>query len=538
MSKRMLEYEDGEELTRAVSLESYGDSNYTSNDDDSAGLLLSQQSSRQSDQPKTSFARYTTLIHWQRLRGRALRRLRRLGRRQSCLSIWLSRLYLFVCGFFCCLFAITVVVACFFPAYTKLPPDYQKLHDRINDGFKSGSANVHNEKVFIASSIFDPGGELARGDWANNVLKLIHLLGPDNVYLSIYENDSGSEALDALAALEARVPCNHTLIAEPHIPDEDLPHVTLYNGTKKVKRIAYLAEVRNRALRPLETAQIRFDKLLYLNDVMFRPVEAAQLLFSTNTQADGRADYRAACAVDFINPFKFYDTFATRDLDGFSMGVPFFPWFPAIGGDTTLDDVLSDSDAVRVRSCWGGMIAFDARFFQNWNNEAADISTAANEGPENITAPYRFRAKSDLWWDSSECCLINADIQSPNPRRPGIYMNPYVRVAYDSRTLSWLWLTRRFEKLYTPIHFIADLLVNLPEFNARRDEISWQTVEEAMWVDDGTGSGQGSFQKVTRTAKHDGFCGRRALPVMKENKDQLAPGERNWEFIPTPPIID
>lgn len=93
-----------------------------------------------------------------------------------------------------------------------------------------------------------------------------------------------------------------------------------------MKRIAFLAEVRNRALRPLEADPLmRFDKLLFINDVIFDPIDAVQLLFSTNIDASGRAQYGAACAVDFINTFKFYDTFATRDFEGYAMGIPFFP---------------------------------------------------------------------------------------------------------------------------------------------------------------------------------------------------------------------
>lgn len=531
----MQQYDDGDELTRGLSLESYGDSNYTSTDDDDpAALLLSRQSSRQRFHPTLFLKNVASLSHWRRYKKNLLRRVKRRSRGPGGQSTWLRRIRLCFYGSICCLFAITIVVGAFFPAYTTLPKHYKALQARVNDGWKTGSGNINNEKVFIAASIFDPDGKLASGDWARNVLQLIGILGPENVYLSIYENDAGPLASHALAALKTHVPCNHTLVSDSHLDLDELPHVVLHDGTRRVKRIEYLAEVRNRALQPLDDAQTRFDKLLYLNDVMFKPIEAAQLLFSTNVNADGQTQYRSACAVDFINPFKFYDTFATRDLDGFSMGVPFFPWFPAIGGDSTLDDVLSDSDAVRVRSCWGGMAAFDARFFQNWDGEAQHIRTAANESPSNLTAPYRFRAETDLWWDASECCLIQADIQSPDVRNPGIYMNPYVRVAYDSRTLSWLWLSRRFEKLYTPIHFIADLLVNLPDFNSRRDEVMWQPVEEIIWVDDGSGTGQGEWRNVARMAKHDGFCGRRGLQVIKERTED---GEKNWEHIDPPPYV-
>ena len=56
--------------------------------------------------------------------------------------------------------------------------------------------------------------------------------------------------------------------------------------------------------------------------------------------------------MDFINPFKFYGTFASRDLEGYSMGLPIYPWFSSAGKAQSRQDVLDQKDAVRVRSCW------------------------------------------------------------------------------------------------------------------------------------------------------------------------------------------
>ena len=66
--------------------------------------------------------------------------------------------------------------------------------------------------------------------------------------------------------------------------------------------MAFLSEVRNRALLPLELyPSVKFDKLLFVNDVIFNPIDAAQLLFSTNINESGHAQYGAACPLDFIN---------------------------------------------------------------------------------------------------------------------------------------------------------------------------------------------------------------------------------------------
>lgn len=462
----------------------------------------------------------------QRSRGRS----QRLPRRYACTPRSLLRHFILLCYVFITSIAAVVIVGgIFFPGYTQLPPHYQALRARALASEAPGRVNIHSQKVFIAASIYDKGGKLLGGRWADNVLDLIQLLGPTNTFLSIYVNDSGPEAKDALEALRHRVPCEHELVFENHLSIDSLPHIHIF-GQERVKRIEYLAEVRNRALNPLAATDTIYDKLLYLNDVMFHPVEAAQLLFSTHTVADGVADYRAACAVDFINPFKFYDTFATRDAEGYSMGLPFYPWFAAGGDETSHNDVLEGRDAVRVRSCWGGMVAFDARFFQK-NPGDHELITAGNQSPSNFSAPYRFRAEKDQYWDASECCLIQADIQNPEPRNSGIYMNPFVRVAYDSTTLSWLGFTRRFERLYTPIHWLIDVATAKPKFNPRRHEEPWQQVEETVWFPDQSLPNNGSFHQVTRTASHAGFCGRRGLALIKEN---IMEGERNWELVRVP----
>ena len=413
-----------------------------------------------------------------------------------------------------------------FPSYTHPPLRYTHFRTIAEASITPGRGNPASQKVFIVASLYDAGGSLANGAWSRNVLDLIDLLGSNNTFLSIYENDSGQAGKHALRKMEERVPCAHSLTSEDHLALKEMPQVTLPDGSKKVKRISYLAEVRNRALKALEEFDICYDKILYLNDVIFNPIDALQLLFATN---NGR--YRAACAVDFINPFKFYDTFATRDLGGDGMGLPFFPWSSYNGDAQTHADVLAGSDAVRVRSCWGGMVAFDARFFQKQRDSSSIPETAGSEGPSNLTAPYRFRAEKDLYWDASECCLIQADIQSLNAEDRGIYMNPFVRVAYTTRTMSWLWFTRRFERLYTPIHILADMLVSLPVYNPRQIERPGERVEESIWVPNKYAVGNGSFQSVPRLAGHAGFCGGRGLPVMK---DDWGFQEQNYRHMPVP----
>ncbi|KAL4786768.1 cryptococcal mannosyltransferase 1-domain-containing protein [Aspergillus varians] len=448
----------------------------------------------------------------------------RTSKRSACYRICTNRRVWFCLqSFFGIILALLFLATTLLPSYSRPPPHYNALRDAIHNSATSGRGNPRNEKIFVAASLYDRGGDIAGGAWGQSVLKLIELLGEENVFLSVYENDSGSVGAGALLDFEAHVPCNKSIVYEDNLNLNSSHSVTVPGGSKRIRRIGYLAEVRNRALRPLdEHPEIQFDKLLYLNDVAFDPVDALQLLFSTHVDDNGVAQYRAACAVDFINPFKFYDTYATRDLQGYGVGLPFFPWFANAGDGSSRNDVLSETDAVRVRSCWGGMVAFDARFFQ--------LPTA---GPER-DHPLRFRASQDAFWEASECCLIHADIQDVpiNPEEitdTGIYMNPFVRVAYDSKTLSWLWLTRRPERLYTLIHKILNPLVALPHFNPRRTEVPGQRITETAWFPDQNNDGEGSFQESKRIASNDGFCGRPGLQVIVE--DPTPKGNTNEPMI-------
>ncbi|KAI9045074.1 glycosyltransferase family 69 protein [Aspergillus affinis] len=426
--------------------------------------------------------------------------------------------------------ALVILTSIFRPSYTRPPSHYSTLEDAISQSKISGRGNVRNERVFIAASLYDRDGELARGPWGSGILELIDILGEDNVFLSIYENDSGPEGKNALQELEGQVPCNKSIVFEEHLDLDRLPRVSVPGGSKRIVRVEYLAEVRNRALRPLDdNPEIRYDKLLVLNDIIFDPIDIAQLLFSTNVGDDGIAHYRAVCATDFDNPFKFYDTYATRDLQGYSMGLPFFPWFTTSGEGTSRQDVLAGKDAVRVRSCWGGAVAFDARYFQHATKPTEQVNSHED-------LPVRFRASQDMFWEASECCLIHADIQQPHLNAneitdSGIYLNPFVRVAYDSRTLSWLGTTRRFEKLYSLIHNIGNHLIGLPWVNPRRTEIPGQRVERTIWVPDNNEENGGSFRMVEQIVDRGSYCERPGLQVIVENREE---GQKGWELIPLP----
>lgn len=452
------------------------------------------------------------------------------------------------------LFVLVIFTALFNPSYTS-PPAFSIPED---------------ERVFIAANIVND--ELVRGVWGQAIIDLVELIGPEKAYVSVYGGPT-----EALQEFRKQLRCNSSIVSEAIEPldPNTIPHVILPSGEERIKRISYLAEVRNRALLPLDSLDARFDKILFLNDVVFDPEEATRLLFATNAVSEfedgsGRitTNYRAACAMDYISPFKFYDTFATRDLGGYGIGVPFFPYFADVGEAESRKDIIAGKDAVRVKSCWGGMVAFDARFFQKrlpksddeageWRGAKAPVIKEKETEHMGISIPVKFRSEESTFWDASECCLIHADIQGPlagsgdnntGPEDVGIFVNPYVRVAYDIQTFSWLPSVKRIERLFSTIHNFVNWLASMPHNNPRRGEIPGTKVRELKWVYDDIKNWQkdkdilkggeaarikGNYKFVNRIAGKGGFCGGRQLLVMKEG--ELEPGERNWEKLPIPP---
>ncbi|EGD88117.1 hypothetical protein H112_04599 [Trichophyton rubrum D6] len=449
-------------------------------------------------------------------------------------TLWLLlKILIFLVGGFV---LVSVVQAILHPSYQRPPEHYAQLQRRILASSGHGRANQKDEKIFIAANIIRE--DLIRGAWGASLLELVDLLGEDNVFVSVYENDSGKATSEALIELQDKLPCNSSVVAGDHLRLSELPTTTAPGGKQRIKRIAYLAEVRNRALRPLDAtytptsagsekgfrhATEKFDRVLFLNDVYFSATDVVQLLFSTNAEKTGHADYRAACAIDFTANVMFYDTFVVRDNEGYGMGLMFFPWFPVVGKSESRQDVLAEKDAVRVRSCWGGMASFDAQIFQKFSGNHSELALT-------------FRHEPEPFWEAAECCLIFADMESTSleSNGAGVYINPYIRVAYTENTWVWLDFFRRYERIFANLQWIVSK-IGYPEYNPRRLHNPGQMVKEKVWVQGDDENQLGSFQMLERKAAVGGFCGQRRMFVMKDDiNDANKKGEKNWEKIPVP----
>ncbi len=287
---------------------------------------------------------------------------------------------------------------------------------------------VQNQKIFIVAQ-FWTNAAVIHDRWGQALIDLVGVLGKENVYVSIYESGSLDNTKDILRVLDGVLAENNiprTIILDPTThadevnagPLDDLGNprpgwiqTTTVGVGKEMRRIPYLARLRNKSLEPLfnlksQSPSQTFDKILFLNDVVFRPSDVLSLL------ATNQGSYSAACALDFHYPPAYYDTFALRDSDGYGTLTTTFPYFRS---QVSRESLLS-GHAAKVQSCWNGMIAIDAGPFY--------------EG-------LQFRALSDSLaskhLEASECCLIHTDMTAMKLGGNGVYVNPAVRVGYTIR---------------------------------------------------------------------------------------------------------
>jgi len=103
------------------------------------------------------------------------------------------------------LIVISILDAILYPSYAYPPTHYQHLENAIQSSSQLGRGNPNSDKIFIASNIIN--ADLIRHHWGNAMLQLIDYLGPENVFVSIYENDSGPDTVTALTEFARKLPC-------------------------------------------------------------------------------------------------------------------------------------------------------------------------------------------------------------------------------------------------------------------------------------------------------------------------------------------
>ncbi|SPO25049.1 uncharacterized protein UTRI_01563_B [Ustilago trichophora] len=286
----------------------------------------------------------------------------------------------------------------------------------------SSSVNPATEqpmKVFIASNLYN--SEEILPDYTTSLKRLISYLGPENVFVSIYESHSTDQTKPMLAQLHqdlAQMNVSRRILSD----DRDIRKGKYISSVHD--RIDFLAKVRNIAMQPLVDSAYAADKfthVLWVNDLIFTPQDALNLLRTNN------AHYDQACAMDFIGN-GFYDTWVVRDAQGETLKRqwPYFKREQDI-------EAMREGRPFEVNSCWNGITAFDAKWFYPSNASAASSSAGnRDDGDGLLQLPLQFRSSTTCL--SSECQLISYDIhRALYPARPTILINPAVKVAYNHK---------------------------------------------------------------------------------------------------------
>lgn len=144
------------------------------------------------------------------------------------------------------------------------------------------SSQLRSGKIFIVSLPWN-NEIILRTHWNAQLVDLVKTLGPDNVYVSIYENGSYDHTKDALTLLAEQLDAAGI---RSHIVREDKSHADMMTddgqtegwvltpqGRKELRRIPYLSQLRNIAMKPLVDLAAKgehFDKVMFLNDVVFQ----------------------------------------------------------------------------------------------------------------------------------------------------------------------------------------------------------------------------------------------------------------------------
>ncbi|CAE6470037.1 unnamed protein product [Rhizoctonia solani] len=281
------------------------------------------------------------------------------------------------------------------------------------------SSALYTKRTFIAINLLQ--NEELMPTLTRELIALIRVLGPDRVFVSVYENAS----MD-LTVMHLRLLCKV-------LDALGTPYKVVAKGLTELQqkehghRISRLSALRNAAMEPLqELNPLEFDNVLWLNDVFHCHTDVLELLLQKQKQGAVQA-----CALDFGPKGLIYDRWVLRTMRGqpfynYSDLVDFFssditnkprPWVLPLAEDDNDKSALEKGNPFQVFSCWNGVTAFSASVF------APPVSlrfrTALNDA--NSTDGVTDKA--------SECYLSSVDLWKAGMGK--IMVVPRVRVAYS-----------------------------------------------------------------------------------------------------------
>ncbi|KAF8547263.1 glycosyltransferase family 69 protein [Imleria badia] len=289
----------------------------------------------------------------------------------------------------------------------------------------------NQEKIFIAAMFSN--NEKVLPYWSDRIIKVIHYLGADNVFVSILESESDDQSPALLRQLDDRLGAMHVqrrILTQ----DKEIRKPADMGGNN---RIYFLSALRNRVLEPL-VENGGYDKVIFSNDIFIEPESILELLYT----AEG--EYDMVCGIDYGN-CGLYDSWVVRDKRGRLVSV-IWPYF----FDMEDYEPMHTESPVPVFACWNGIVVFKAdpllpihlRSNRTLSNHPLpfalpDTHPAANDpslrGPSPaLTPPLRFRASVPGECFSSESFLLPYDLRRVfNMQR--IFLNPRVVNAYEWR---------------------------------------------------------------------------------------------------------
>jgi len=269
--------------------------------------------------------------------------------------------------------------------------------------------------------------------WSDSLVKAIHYLGADNVFVSILESGSDDQSPALLEQLDSR-------LAAMSVERRILAHDTAFSkptGINHNPRVELLAALRNRVLEPL-VENGGYDKVIFSNDIYVESETIIELLETANRE------YDMVCGLDF-GLWGAYDTWVLRDKLG-RLTSAIWPYF----FEQEAYQAMKTESPVPVFTCWNGIVAFNAdpvlpinlRSNRTLSNdplsfELPSTHPAAKDpsmrGPSPaLTPPIGFRASSLGECFSSERFLLPYDFRRLFGLQR-IFVNPRVVVGYEWR---------------------------------------------------------------------------------------------------------
>ena len=302
------------------------------------------------------------------------------------------------------------------------------------------ATELKGKSIVFASILHD--AEQVFPYWRTSTMTFVDCalrFGVKRVTVSVWSNgntDSTTEELRTLARDLLGLHYGSDRLGYAIMDDGELP-----DDIAEAERITKLAYIRNLAIDQVSDAMSESDALIFVNDVIFSPSDAATLLADFFAPPSAVKRPMIVCALDFA--YTFYDVWVARDAEGQRLS----GFFPYISGPSEQRHRALAGESFEVAGCWNGLLVMDARIYaeNRLRFRVARSPLSSGEVTSGECAP------------SSESLLICLDYwRTPQSAGRSVLINPGVKVYYDPLyfaigklthpVLEWgLWLTAKIQ---------------------------------------------------------------------------------------------